>query len=308
MDRKSLVMTVGVLISIAALCAAVAAYLRVPSEQTKLTEPPAVIEEFEGPIYAGTGTGYIIEFENGVTFYFAGDTGLFGDMKFLIGEFYKPDVAFLPIGDVYTMDPKQAAFATTLINPKYVIPYHYHTFPELTQNPEDFVSQLEAYRSQRNTTAEAIVLQPGVKREIEGINVTWLGHASMLLESANGAKILIDPWLVANPDCPQQYKNIAVFGDIDLILLTHGHIDHVTYEELDEIAKMYEPVIIAQWELGIYLQDHIPIPIALMNIGGSFTKDNLLTQGIVPTEIVNSSKIEGIKITMVQAFHSSSPP
>lgn len=311
MDRRrwlTKVTALSIPVSIAALGVGVAAYLKAPVEKVELTPPPKGTEEFEGPVYTGTGAGYIIEFENGAKFYFAGDTDLFGDMKSVIGEFYKPDVAFLPIGDVYTMDPKQAAFATTLINPKYVIPYHYHTFPELTQTAEELVSQLEVYGSQGNTTAEAMVLQPGVEREIEGIRVTWLGHASMLLESGNGANIIIDPWLVANPDCPQQYKNITAFGDIDLVLLTHGHIDHVTYEELDEIAKTYEPVIIAQFELGIYLQNHISVPVALMNIGGSFTKDSLLAQGIVPQEIVNSANIEGIKITMVQAEHSSSPP
>jgi len=308
MPKNIWILLVCLSVAVAALGVGVAAYLRAPEEKIELAPPVAKVEKFKGPIYTGTGTGYIIEFENGVKFYIAGDTGLFGDMKFVIGDFYKPDVAFLPIGDVYTMNSKQAAIAAVWINPKYVIPYHYHTFPEIAQTAEEFVKQLETYRNMGNTTAEAMVLQPGKEVKIEGIKVTWLGHATMLLESVNGTRILIDPWLEANPDCPPKYKNITVFGHIDLVLLTHGHVDHVTYEELDAIAKVYQPVIIAQWELGIYLQDRISAPVALMNIGGTLTKEKLLVQGFIPPEIINSAKLDGIKITMVQAFHSSSPP
>lgn len=308
MDRKVLIVTVAILISIAALGVAGAAYLKIPTEKIVVTPPQNQTEEFKGPVYTGSGTGYIIEFENGVKFYFAGDTALFAGMKFVIGDFYKPDVAFLPIGSVYTMGPREAAYAATLVNPKYVIPYHYHSFPELTQTADEFVDAVNTYRSENRTRAEAIVLGYGITREIAGIKVTWLGHATMLLESVNGAKILIDPWLEANPDCPTQYKNITTFGDIDLILLTHGHIDHVTHEELDSLSKMYNPVIIAQWELGIFLQDHISVPVALMNIGGSFTKDTIIAQGMVPADAVNAANIENITITMVEAVHSSSPP
>jgi L-ascorbate metabolism protein UlaG (beta-lactamase superfamily) len=308
MDRKALGIALSVLISITALSVGVAAYLKFPGEKVELTPPPGGTEEFKGPIYTGSGTGYLIEFENGVKFYFAGDTGLLAEMKFVIGDFYKPDVAFLPIGGVYTMGPKEAAYATTLVNPKYVIPYHYHTFPELTQTADEFVDAVNSYRDENLTRAQTIVLEHGATLEIEGIKVTWLGHATMLLESVNGSKILIDPWLEANPDCPTQYKNITTFSDIDLILLTHGHIDHITNEELDALSKMYNPVIIAQWELGIYLQDHISVPVALMNIGGSFTKDSILAQGIVSAEVVNAANLESITITMVEAVHSSSPP
>lgn len=301
-------MSLSVLMSIAALSVGVVAYLKLPGERVELTPPPEGTEGFKGPIYTGSGTGYVIEFENGVRFYFAGDTGLFAGMKLVIRDFYKPDVAFLPIGDVFTMGPKEAAYATTLINPKYVIPYHYHTFPMLTQTADGFVDAVNAYRSENLTKAEAIVLGYGVTREIEGIKVTWLGHASMLLESVNGAKILIDPWLEANPDCPTQYKNITNFGDIDLILLTHGHIDHVIIEELDALSKMYNPVIIAQMELSIYLQDLVSVPAAWMNVGGSLTRDSILAQGIVPAEAVNAANIENITITIVEAVHTSSPP
>ena len=76
----------------------------------------------------------MIRFEHGLTIYYAGDTGLFGDMR-LIGELYRPSLAFLPIGDVYTMGPEHAATACRWLGVKTVVPMHYGTFPELTGSP-----------------------------------------------------------------------------------------------------------------------------------------------------------------------------
>jgi L-ascorbate metabolism protein UlaG (beta-lactamase superfamily) len=85
--------------------------------------------------YLGEAAGYVITFENGLTVYFAGDTSLFGDMR-LIHELYRPSVAFLPIGDLFTMDPAAAAKACEFQGVKTVIPMHYGTFPVLTGRPE----------------------------------------------------------------------------------------------------------------------------------------------------------------------------
>ena len=85
-------------------------------------------------IYLGVATGYVIKFEDGLTIYFAGDTDVFGDMR-LIGELYQPQIAFLPIGDLYTMGPLQAAKACELLGVKQVVPMHYGTFPALTGTP-----------------------------------------------------------------------------------------------------------------------------------------------------------------------------
>jgi L-ascorbate metabolism protein UlaG (beta-lactamase superfamily) len=86
-------------------------------------------------IYAGEAGGFIVKLPGGVSIYHAGDTAVFGDMK-LIGEMYKPDVACLPIGDVFTMGPREAAMAIRLLGVKHVIPMHYATFPLLTGTPE----------------------------------------------------------------------------------------------------------------------------------------------------------------------------
>jgi L-ascorbate metabolism protein UlaG (beta-lactamase superfamily) len=94
------------------------------------------IEENGQRIYAGEAGGFILRLPGGVGVYHAGDTAVFGDMK-LIGEIYKPDVALLPIGDVFTMGPREAAFAIRLLGVKHVIPMHYATFPMLTGTPEE---------------------------------------------------------------------------------------------------------------------------------------------------------------------------
>ncbi|HEY2548842.1 MAG TPA: metal-dependent hydrolase [Candidatus Acidoferrum sp.] len=81
--------------------------------------------------YGGEPAGLVIRMPGGFTIYHAGDTALFGDMK-LIGELYKPELVMLPIGDRFTMGPREAAYAIRLLGAKHVIPMHYATFPFLT--------------------------------------------------------------------------------------------------------------------------------------------------------------------------------
>lgn len=88
----------------------------------------------------GIAAGVLLHI-NEKTIYHAGDTALFSDMK-LIGEAYPIDIAFLPIGDNYTMGPTDAARAVQFLNPKIAVPIHYNTFPLIEQNPEDFISLL----------------------------------------------------------------------------------------------------------------------------------------------------------------------
>lgn len=87
--------------------------------------------------YGGEPAGLIIRLPGGVAIYHAGDTAVFGDMK-LIGELYKPDLALLPIGDLFTMGPREAAYALRLLGVRHVVPMHYATFPFLTGTVEDF--------------------------------------------------------------------------------------------------------------------------------------------------------------------------
>ena len=86
-------------------------------------------------LYTGESCGFVIELEDGFTIYFAGDTNVFGDMS-LIGRIYSPDVAVLPIGDHYTMGPREAAVAIELLDVTRIVPCHYGTFPILSGTPE----------------------------------------------------------------------------------------------------------------------------------------------------------------------------
>ena len=118
----------------------------------------AQLTGFEGTNrFVGEAVGYILEFENGLKIYHAGDTSLMGDMKTIIGDFYQPDVAILPIGGVFTMGPDEAAFACQLIRPKMVIPDHYGTFPVLEQDCKRFASQIESLK----LPTRLIEAQPG---------------------------------------------------------------------------------------------------------------------------------------------------
>ena len=85
--------------------------------------------------YAGEACGLVLDVRDGPTIYFAGDTCVFGDMQ-LIARIYEPDVAVLPIGDHFTMGPREAAVALELLGVKRCIPSHYGTFPILTGTPE----------------------------------------------------------------------------------------------------------------------------------------------------------------------------
>lgn len=89
----------------------------------------------------GNAAGFIIH-APGTCIYHAGDTGLFGDMK-MIGDIYRPDVAILPIGGRYTMDPIDAAIAVSMLRPKYAIPMHYNTFEQIAQDPDFFASKVK---------------------------------------------------------------------------------------------------------------------------------------------------------------------
>jgi len=86
--------------------------------------------------YLGEATGIVVELENGTTLYFAGDTCVFSDMQ-LIGRIYSPDVAVLPIGGHFTMDPREAAVALELLGVRRCIPCHYGTFPLLKGTPDE---------------------------------------------------------------------------------------------------------------------------------------------------------------------------
>lgn len=104
----------------------------------------------------GEPVGYVMEFENGFVVYYTGDTAVSADMQ-IIGDLYKPDVVILPIGDHFTMGPRQAGYALKLIGAKYAVPGHFGTFPILKGTPEE----LEHYAKESGASTEVIALKPG---------------------------------------------------------------------------------------------------------------------------------------------------
>jgi len=124
----------------------------------KISMVPALhtssIEEDGKVHYVGLATGFVVRLEDGRALYFAGDTSLFGDMR-LIRDLHAPEIAFLPIGDHYTMDPAGAAKAVELLGVRQVVPMHYGTFPVLTGTPEELKKLVEA------RGVDVLVLEPG---------------------------------------------------------------------------------------------------------------------------------------------------
>ncbi len=105
----------------------------------------------------GEPVGFIVEMENGFKVYHMGDTGLFGDMKF-IGEYYKPDLVLIPIGGHFVMSPADAAYAVkNYLKPKYALPIHYGTIPVLRGTPEEFSAALGGEAN------KMLKVQPGEK-------------------------------------------------------------------------------------------------------------------------------------------------
>jgi L-ascorbate metabolism protein UlaG (beta-lactamase superfamily) len=92
------------------------------------------IQDGDRIVYGGEASGYVVELPDQRRVYFAGDTNVFSDMQ-LISELYHPELAFLPIGDLFTMGPREAAMACRLLKAKKIIPMHFGTFPPLTGTP-----------------------------------------------------------------------------------------------------------------------------------------------------------------------------
>lgn len=106
-------------------------------------------------IEGGEPVGYVIEFEGGPTVYHAGDTAVFGDMR-LIGEFYSPDLALMPIGGTFTMGPESAAYAAgELLQVPVAIPIHFGTYPIINRTPAEFIEALQPW------SVTVPVLEPG---------------------------------------------------------------------------------------------------------------------------------------------------
>lgn len=124
---------------------------------TSAVHSSGVVEDGKS-IYLGEPAGYVIRLEDGRAVYFAGDTALFGDMR-LIRELHAPEIAFLPIGDHFTMGPEAAARACEMLGVRQVVPMHYGTFPLLTGTPDRLKKHVDPMG------IDVLVLKPGETAE-----------------------------------------------------------------------------------------------------------------------------------------------
>jgi L-ascorbate metabolism protein UlaG (beta-lactamase superfamily) len=116
----------------------------------------SMIQDGDQMIYGGEPAGFVVKIPDGRAFYHAGDTNLFSDMT-LIRRLWKPDLAMLPIGDLFTMDPRQAAIACEFLGVRKVMPMHYGTFPPLTGTPE----ALRSHIAELGLATEVLAPAPG---------------------------------------------------------------------------------------------------------------------------------------------------
>lgn len=128
-----------------------------------VTQVPALhssqIEDGAQIVPGGSASGFVVTDSTGFAFYHAGDTALFSDMR-LISELYAPTLAFLPIGDRFTMGPREAAYALEFLSSVTdVVPIHWGTFPLLTGTPEALETELK----KRGRSVRVHTLKPGEK-------------------------------------------------------------------------------------------------------------------------------------------------
>ena len=115
-----------------------------------------------------------------------------------------------------------------------------------------------------------------------GVQITWLGHATVLYQSTKGTRVLVDAWVDGNPACPAASKDL---GSLDLMLLTHAHSDH--FADAVTLAKKHAPDVVCNFETSLWLGKQGVTKTHGMNKGGTLA-------------------LHGIRITMVHAMHSNS--
>jgi len=306
--------------SLALVLAAFAAYTTVAGEAT--TDSDDVITESDvaqiadeiaqdysrqgEPLYTGSGMGYTIEFSNEQKHYISGDTHVHWEMDKYIGDRVEPDVAYLSSGNVYTMDLETAGWAASMIDPEIAVPIHYQTFDFMDQDEQTFIDELEHHREEGDTDAEEYIIdQEGEQWSHEGVDLDYIGHMSMFFEDPEGFTVAIDPWINTNPWAPDEWRNNPEeWPETDLILLTHGHLDHYSPEEVEALQEENNAPVVAEWELAAHMTNQGFENVVAVNKGANMNREML--QGAGATGAIEDMP-DDMRIYTHWAKHGSSP-
>lgn len=257
------------------------------------------------PLYAGSSMGYVIDFASGESFYVSGDSGPTWEMRSYIRDQLEPTVAFFSAGNVYTSDMETAAWQASLVDSDVAIPIHYGTFPALEQDATPFENTLADLRAQGETNTTSMVLDTADWTTVNGVETMWVGHGSLMFQSPDGTNIMVDPWIMTNPEAPQSWKDdLSNVPRVDLILVTHGHTDHYTPSTIKELQDMYNSTVVAEWELAAHMINQGFSNVVGVNKGGDLDRQTLVNSGA--TGGVQNME-DGMNIHTVWAKHSSSP-
>ena len=257
-------------------------------------------------IEVGTPVGYILRFDNGVTVYDTGDTGL--DINYeMIQDFYKPDIMISTNSRIYQAGPEEVAWLATKIDPEFILPSHHGSFPFYPKDANRLQEEVDKRRSAGETRAQVIDPKVGETFKLKGLKFTWLGHATYVIETQKGSRIIIDPeWNAVNNGYPVEYRDPNDKGGFDLILLTHGHFDHYDPKAIEALMKPsanHNPILSGVFELVAYTQKLIPEVanrMAPINIGVWINKNE-----IFDAYGVEATNLDDVNFAAVWSSHSS---
>lgn len=228
----------------------------------------------------GPAISYVLRFDNGVTLIKLGDTSFEFALQ-EIKDVYKPDIIIAPIGGVYTMDGDGAAYMTTILDPEYIIPDHYATFPVLDQTPDKLINGVAAYKAQGKTKTQVHVATIGEEFTLKDVTFVWLGHASWYIKSPEGTGMLFDPLWIYSQLYPDKYKDLTNFSSVDFLFVTHAHPDHFNPDAVKVFVDEFDPIIIETSDFMGTVRKLVPaISRSLgVNIGSFITKERLALFG-----------------------------
>ncbi|AOV95434.1 hypothetical protein AQV86_05980 [Nanohaloarchaea archaeon SG9] len=257
------------------------------------------------PLYAGSSMGYVIDFPNGESFYVSGDTGPMWTLENYVKDSLDPSVSFFSTGNVYTADMETGAEMASQVDSEVSIPIHYGTFPFLDQDTDEFENRLSELRSQGETSSESRTLETGEWETIRGVETMWVGHGTMFFKGPEGTDIMVDPWIKTNPKAPESWKNDSSnIPETDMILITHGHLDHFTPSMIETLQEQHNSTVVAEWELAGHMANQGFSNTVAVNKGADLDKSTL--KGAGATGAIERVS-DDINLHTVWAKHSSSP-